>query len=407
MNTENTSNTQLTDEQIEYISEQMDNEIKGTSLEDLANMPSNQGKLERSAAEITEVGEQSKVAVMVDPNTGEHKIVGPADDNIDEETFEEMAQRIQNNEISFNESPITEEEIINHIANTDNSNQILSEVCGDIDLPPESIKKLLEIVNRKINREEFNVYREFPEEIKEMVNKYMTNGSIPLHSKEGKQFRNMISEQLIQEFITNINMDRIKHDFSKELEDLFAKGSNELADSIIGYTTERNQMYRKYAEEMEDPEKKEKVMIILDQIDEAYNLTNLKEMAKSCKIKPIELEKPFNRVYQSFLSKYKDSSYNIYDIAMARPILFRNLNNYFEDEEITEKDIDAFFICFCKQCKNMSPEIVTEHAYMYYVMYNIVLTDLNKGESVEVSTNFLKNVKEVICNLRERNNIIK
>ena len=402
----NEKNTQLTDDQIEYIAEQMDNEIKGTSLEDLANMPSNQGKLERSTDEVTEVGEQGKVKVMVDPNTGEHKIIGPADETIDEETFEEMAQRIQNNEISFDQSPITEKEIIDHIANTD-SNQILSEVCGDIDLAPESIKKLLEIVNRKINKEEFNVYKEFPEEIKEMVNKYMTSGSIPLHSKEGKHFRNMISEQLIQEFITNINMDRIKHDFNKELEDLFTKGSNELADSIIGYTTERNQMYRKHANDMEDPEKKEKMMVILDQIDEAYNLTNLKEMAKNCKIKSIELEKPFNRVYQSFLSKYKDSSYNIYDIAMARPILFRNLNNCFKDEEVTEKDIDAFFICFCKQCKNMSPENVTEHAYMYYVLYNIVLTDLNKGESIKVSEEFLENVKEVINNLRERNSIIK
>lgn len=397
---------ELSNDQIDNIAEQMDEEIKGTSLEDLANMPSNQGKDERSADEIQEVGEEKKVNVMIDPNTGEHKVIGYTDeDSVDDESFEDMMARIENGEVSYDESPITEKELVDFIANSEeNVNGVLTEISKDVELKSETIKGLLEVVNRKINKEEFNIYRELPEEIQNMVNDYIIKGGIPIFSKEGKQFRNMICDQLISEFITNISLDRVKNDFGKELEDIFEKGSNELADSVIGYTAERNKAYREYAEKMDDIDKREKTLAILDNIDEAYNLTTLKEFSKKCKIKHIELEKPEARAYSEFLAKYVDSPYNIYDINMAVPILYRNLNQRFEPEEFTDKDVHAFFICLCKQCMNMSPNNTTEHAYMYYAIYNVVLADINKGESKDISLEFLDNVREVIYNLRKRNN---
>lgn len=398
---ENNKNMQLTEEQIETIADALDEAVLGTPLEDIAKMPSNNGKLERSPEEITETGESAKVMVEVDPNSGEHRIAGAVDDSEEEETFEQMAERIQNSEIKLDETPITDEELEEYIKNKDSNGSMLTEVCGDMDLSADSIKKLLEIVNRKMNKEDFNIYKEFPDEIKQIIVNYMMAGGIPAYTNQGKQFRNMLSEQLINEFITNIGMERIKNDFNKEIEDLFKKGSDELAESVIGYTTERNQKYREYANNMEDEEKKEKVLSILDRIDEAYNLTELKEFSKRCKIKPIEFEKTNNRVYAPFLDKYTNSNFNIYDINLARPILLRNLQ--LENYEVTEKDIDAFFISFCKQCQNMSPENVLDHAYMYYVIYNIVLSDINKGKSIEVSKEYLANVAEVITNLRGRN----
>ena len=101
--------------------------------------------------------------------------------------------------------------------------------------------------------------------------------------------------------------------------------------------------------------------------------------------------------------KYKYSNYNIYDINLAIPILARNITD--EDHEYTDKDIYAFFIVFCKQCMNKSPEVVIDHAYMYYVLYNIVLLDMNKGEAKNVSDEFKENVREVIANIKTRNNL--
>ena len=65
---------------------------------------------------------------------------------------------------------------------------------------------------------------------------------------------------------------------------------------------------------------------------------------------------------------------------------------------------NAFFIAYCKQTTNMHAENPYEHAYMYYVIYNIVLADINKSEETrETSDIFLSHVKEVIKNLRQRN----
>lgn len=390
----------LTDEQIEDISKQLDEVTKGTNLENIYNFPSNQGQ-ETTDPENRESGEIKQMNVLLDPNSGEHKILGLNDDNLDDkETFEEMCERIKNSDIQLEKEPISEEDLVEYISNSSN-NSFLGEI-GDIDISSDSIKVLLEIVNRKINNEEFNVYKSFPEEIRKMIDKYMSTVQVPINSNQGKQFRNMISEQLINEFITNISIDKSMHDFNKELEELFSKGSSELADTIVGYTEERNKKYREYASEIEDFEKKEKLNEILDSIDEAYNLSGLKEFSKKCKIKKFDLEKP-QKIYSSFLRKYSESSYNIYDINIARPILYRNINP--KDEEIfTSKDIDAFFICFCKHCMNMSSEDVVQHAYMYYTIYNIVLIDMNKGEKKDISDKLLDNIKEIIFNLRERNN---
>lgn len=403
---ESTENTKLTDEQVDDIAKQLDDAIKGTTLEDIAKLPSNNGVEEREITEDTEKGSLSMYNVQVDPNTGEHKIIGNADsDTIDSETFEEMCERIKNQDIKLDSSPISEEEIIQYIANSMNGEEspILAEMCSDVDIDPEVLKELLVIVNRKMNREDFNIYKALPDQIKKMIDDYMLKAKISGMSQEAKQFRNMLCESLIDEFITNISLNRITTDFNKEVESIFSKSSEEIAESVVGYTEERNKAYREAAEKIDDPEKKEKILTILDRIDEGHNLTELKEFAKKCKIKPIEFEKP-NRIFDSFLLKYKDSQYNIYDISMARPILYRNLNEGLETPEFNDKDINAFFIVFCKQCLNFKSENPVDHAYMYYAIYNIILLDINKSDLTRaVSDEFLENVKEVIYNCRERN----
>ena len=84
---------------------------------------------------------------------------------------------------------------------------------------------------------------------------------------------------------------------------------------------------------------------------------------------------------------------------MARPILYRSLTQLY-DEKFTDKDIKSFFICFCKQCMNMSPEVVTDHAYMYYFLYYCVMLDGDKSDK------FRNNLLEVIKNVNARNKFL-
>lgn len=372
------------------------------SLKMIRDLPSNNGV---SEAESTEKGEEKRIMVKIDPNTGEHSIL--PDDGVVEEhkSFEETVDDFDLNdmEIDLDDSPITEEEF-NKAKEDSNKEGLIGELNDeDFNLSPEGIQGLIRVLNIRMKKEKFNAYKEFPKEIQDMIDDYMKKGGIPVLSQEGKTFRNAISESLLDEFVSNIQADRMSRDFNKEIESIFEEGAKEIADTVIGFTRERNEAYRKYAEGLEDEEKKQKILEILDQIEEAFKLDTLKEFAKKCKIKKIELDKP-ERIYRGMMDKYDSSVYNIYDIALAVPILFRNLNRGEDGIVYDDKDIKAFFICFCKQCLNMKPSNVLEHAYMYYVMYNCVIMDINKGENRQTTEDFIKNVKEVIANIRTRNN---
>ena len=345
--------------------------------------------------------------VMVDPNTGEHKILGSTEEEQDsselKDSFDEMVKKInENDDVSLmDDSPITEQEAVDYLSSSTGSESILNELSKGTDYTPETIRDLLIVTNRRINKEQFNVYKELPEQIKKMIDTYVTQGIGTgnigaTNIATINSIKHNVAEALIDEFINDIQFDRSKNDFARDLETIYQSSAKEITDASLEYIDERNKAYREAANEMEDPEKKARLLAILDQIDEARSLTTLKEFAKRCKIKSIELEKPESRVYRGFLNKYINSTNNIYDIKVARTVLFRHLSN----EGYTMRDVDAFLIAFCKQVDKYSPTVATEHAYMYYVLYYSALLDGDR------STTFINNVKDVIVNLKERNSII-
>lgn len=389
----------LTDEQVNEIVTQLDKEIEGGILEELSKMPSNQGKEERKFEErMSTKGEPKQMDVMVNPETGENVIVGKSSK---EKTFDEMIKRL-NSDIDMEESnnkPVDAKEIIDYLANEDNDSLLLKEIVNNTDLSTESIHQLIKIINRRMKKEEFNIYRELPEELKTLINQYIGIGSN--NGPQNNQIRNMTCETVIDDFIANINFNRLRNNFSKEMEDLFAKGNEEIASEIAGYTIERSKRYREYAEGLDDKEKKQRILETLDRIDDAYTLDELKEYAKKCKIKKHYLDKP-EKQWAGFLVKYNDSNYNIYDLKLCQPILYRNLNND-KNDPYTMDDVNAFLVCFARYCMNMTPEKRLDHAFMYYTVYNIIFIDMNKGKTKNISDVFLQNVKDVIHNLRERN----
>lgn len=408
----------ITQEQINQINEVME-EAKNDNpeLKAVSELPSNNGVEEH----VPEEGESVKALVAVDPITGEHRIQQVLSDDIEPEDeedreFFERLDKIERGEIKvdIDDSPANINEILDIIKS---DNAIIKEISrgskGFDNVSEDGIRKLLEVANRKIKKENFNVYKELPEEIQEMVNRYCNTGGVPVNTSDGNHFRNMIAEQLVDEFVSNIGFNRIQRDLSTEINSIFKDMEKEIADNAIGYSEEREKQYREAAEKIEDPEKKEKVKAILDAIQEGYDLTELKEISKRCKIKRYELERP-EKVYSDFVHKYKDSPQNVYGIDSAVSVLVRNLNKDENGNAITgeggeviikydENKVNAFFIAFAKQTLNYNPNNITDHAYIYYVLYNAMFTDINTGEKRASSYKYMQNIKEVIDNLVERN----
>ena len=343
----------------------------------------------------TEELEKVSMSVLVDPTTGEHKIIGRAGEEPNY-NFEGVIEQINSGDPDIlTTKPFTEQEIIAFLKSADDDT-LVNELASDVNISAQALRDLLDIVNRKLNGEKFNIYKTAPDEVKKLVDSYITDsaGKIPVwNSKMLNSARNQIANSLIDEFIHNIKMDRAKTDFAKELENIYSNSAIMASEAGIDHIDERNKAYRDAANAIEDEGKRERLTKILDRIDEARNLTELKEFAKTCKIKRFEAEKPEKRVYPNFLAKYKDSVNNIYDIKLAETVLERCLAPYGVDK----LQITMLLIAFCKQCQHYSVDNVLDHAYMYYFLYYCVMLDGDKSDT------FKNNLFEVIKNVCERN----
>ena len=367
-------NTKLTDDQVDEIISQMDEVAQSNpDLAMIANLPSNNGVEDSQSCEN---GENKMLMVSVDSNTGENRIIGHADDF--DSSFESLANQI-NNGTEYTNSTFTKEELVQELKSGSDS------PIKESDISDEEITELLDIVNRKLNKEDFNIYKAFPKSIQEVIQNYVKNGLGYIDIIDRSKYNcaiNSVSDSLIERFIYNIKMKRSNQDFAMQLEKYFQYNNTD-----PDHYTDRSAL------DNLSQKKKDRIDQILNQIDDSRSLTRLKYFAQGCKIKKIEVEMPYKRVYINFLNKYRYSSNNIYDIVLAHKSLSRALKN--------ETDAILFLIGFCKQVSNYSVENIYHHAYMYYVVYNCINLDTMLDEK------FVKNVKEVVDFLKERNPVFK
>ena len=385
----------LTDEQVEMINQEMEDSIKGTPLEDIAAMPSNNGVDERDPETIEEEGEEAIVTVQVNPETGEETIIN--EEPVKEMTIDDFINNINEGTSYFDSTSIEKADFMKTVNDKDNKDLFFNNFIEDnVGIKEENVEKIIDIMNRRSEGENFNVYRELPEEVQNMINASIATQvkGMPVSGDQIRQFRNALAESIIDDYIVSIREQKAKHDFADELASMYNTGKSELTQASLEYTEARNKAYREGADKITDPEKKARYLEIMDAIDEALNLTQLKEYAKKCKIKQIELEKP-QRIVQDFLQKYQESDKNIYNLSMVSNFLYRAL----KADGYDPVHITALIIAFVKQVKNYRSENAVEHAYMYYFIYYCVFVD-------NQSNNFKENIKEVINNLIERNSSI-
>lgn len=327
------------------------------------------------------------INISINPDTGERQILGQElpDNNIDD-----IINNLEDSDAVFSVDKEISKQDLSYILDSDKPSILSADSIEE-----EDLTAILALANKMIKKEKVSVYKELPDTVKEMIDNHLKESGLLLQLPNVaaiNRAKNVIADELMQEFITNINVNRAKSDFAKELEALYIKSAKDINVASVEFMETRNEAYREAADKIEDPKKKKMLLDILDRIEEATNLTELKEFAKKCKIKHIELEKPDNRVFSRFLAKYKNSSNNMYDIKLAQKALMRNI----VDVDYTVNDINNFLIAFCKQVMNYDVENPLDHAYMYYVIYNCAIMDGYKNDR------FKNNVIEVINILKSK-----
>ena len=360
--------------------------------------------------DIKDTGEDRLVNVSVDPETGRTIITNTEEVEAPTSSIDD----ILDGDISFDidESDISLEELRKYLSDT-KMDPIINGLFTESDLSQDDIATLLDLVIKKQNKEKLDSpYNKLPDICKEIIDNTMGKEYADSHLSGVKSYKNDMAEMMIDQFIQAITIERASKSINSTIEHMFDKTSAEIGDAIVGYTEERNEKYRQYInEKVTDPEKREDALRILDDINNAYKLTELKEFCKKCKIRKIDVEHPDdlnNNDIDYILSKYSQNpKFNIYNIYNGQQVLLRNLNPEGSDTVYTSAQVRAFLIAFCRYCMNFNPNNTEEHIFMFYTIYNIFLTDINKGEKATVSINFLDNVKECIHNIIERNLFLK
>jgi hypothetical protein len=238
----------------------------------------------------------------------------------------------------------------------------------------------------------------------------MIDNGVHGYNAKTNEIRNMLASTLIDEFITNISINKSIDTFNNEMEDLFKKTGEEFSKMYKEYDTERTKYLEAALEKIpEGDPKRETITKVLDSINDAYKLDRLKAATGKIRIKNFDREKP-ERIFSDFEFKYKNTDYKVYPIKMVAKTLHKHLidniketlpENLSEEDKLARADVLAsietldFLILFCKFCMNYKPSIPEDHAFMYYTLYNIMLLDVYKGEEYEdFSKGFINNIVE-------------
>ena len=265
----------------------------------------------------------------------------------------------------------------------------------------EAVVKLISVMNRVKNKEQFNIFASLPDEVKKMINDNLAKNGLGGFSVQANTARNYMAKSLIDEFIANTSMDRAMNDFNVEMEKLSTEAGKDMSKLIKEYDTDRLKYIDSILEKIpEDDPKRQIVIDTLDAMHDSYKLTKLSEAVKTMKkFKSIEIEKPQQRLFNKFEDKYRDSQYHIYSMSM----IWNILNKYNSRDP---KENLLFLLAFCKYCDKFDASIPAEHAFMYYTEYNIILMDIYKDKEFEdFAVPFLATINTIIDELVAHQNV--
>lgn len=248
----------------------------------------------------------------------------------------------------------------------------------DSDLNIANVQVLTYLVKRKEKGDKI-YYSDLPDVFKTRIAQTISSEGDGAYMGN-KEIKNQMAEALIDNIQMQLISDQMENtvvDMQNSIKNYMTKELGEM------FNTSRSQQHKIMIEQMpllasktEDPQKADILMKVSDAYKQAYTLEDM--FNSYCKGKPkiksIDVEK-IQKHYFTFNDKYHKSKWVIRDVAMLAPILDRNL-----DKDIDMKDILTFIAIFLKytEMKNMNPENIWDHTFMYYVVFNIASLDIYK-----------------------------
>ena len=309
------------------------------------------------------------INVLVDPYSGKiNNVVGNTDYNTSDENLDRLLS-------------MSDEEIKKNVELTEDSvKESIQSLFPDFKLT--EFKTFMDVLNRYRKGEKFSYYNALPESIKKQVDNIIGYAEIGFATvKEARNYLVCsIFDQVIQDNYTNTMF----MDLNKSIEESYKQLYDDTKDQFSSYNNnQRDMIEHKFLEEADkiekdEPEKAENLRNMSKMFTESYTydeMYKLYENTGKLKVKKIEIDK-FKRTCSEWCAKYKDHKFiinNVYDIY---PVIKSEFEGYDYDDDTIKK----FVVVFIKYTRNMNPDNLSEHTFMFYFIKNILLLKYHNEE---------------------------
>ena len=314
---------------------------------------------------------EAEALVEINPVTGEQTIIGPASSK-------------KENDVTISDIVDgTDEDILDSITIKEETYSKLNEYG----LTNQETEQFTSVILRRLQGEKFSIYKELPMKIKNIVRSMCGSNNI-------NQLQ-ACSEIVVDQFISELKIEQEFVDFQDSLKkEIGGLDMMNMYDEYLKETMEYKLVEKANELEATDPERAKTLREVTKAFKDSYEFTTMRkaltENWKEARRLDKEIKK-YDRYCTEFNYKYKDSRFKINDITLVAHSLDRAMKDY----SVSILDIKKFVILFCRITRNMRPDNIVEHSYMYYTVKNILSLDYMKIDS-EAYINTVENVLEIM-----------
>lgn len=343
-----------------------------------------------------EKNQEEEIQGIIDPVTGNILPIDDENSGIDyiTDSFDDLVKSWESDNYSFKDLDLTMDVV---------SKSIKSNVQVE-DISDNDIKDLYALAIKVKNGEEFSYYKAMPDKIKQYIDNSIAHSNVDLGKFVGNG-RNYLAKTLLDEIVSDAIMETTYIDINKSIKEL---------DTIFSYSSFIDKLIKvfeiKYIEDAKKLEelgtedaiqKATQLRDISNAFTQSYTFTDMLEKYKLGKIrvKKIQVEK-FDRTCREFLQKYQDTKLVINNIQTVVPVLNRHV-----DKSIDMNIVKEFICVFINYTRNMSPDNISDHIFMYFFIKNILGLDYytKTGDvDAEFSDTLIQNINTFLYAIIDR-----
>ena len=288
-------------------------------------------------------------------------------------------------------------------AREDTMKKNIGAVSKSHNISDNEVMAILDLMIAYRKDKSINIYNRMPPGIKKQVTDLCIQNCAPM------SYCNTIAKMMIEEMISETEVDQTFIDFEKSLEtamkipslvDLYEEHMEDQINVKLPIMAD--------AIENEDPEKAKMLRDVSDRFTWARTL----EFAKKAFDENSRLRKLMRRDHSKYMKfaealnfANRNTRFRMPDVTLTYPTLLKVITAE-EDNDITEEEVQKFVTLIIKSCDNLNKDDTVDAAYIYYLFKNISMLSYAKTREESAADAFsvelISNIKSLIYYVRAK-----